>query len=354
EKQKLEIIKQLYLGNRFLILDEPTSVLTPSEAEEVLGHIRALAEAGEITVLLITHKFREVRGFADDVSVLRRGRYAGGGAVAELTEDDLARMMMGESAAKRMVERTPTSSTPVLQVRAARAPARAAGAEIRIDDLVVHGGEILGIAGISGNGQPELMEILTGQRPLRAGEITVKGAPYGATRAEARDLKVRYLPEEPLKNASAPRMSVAENLAFRDFDTGPGIWQNRRAIAESAVQRIAEFDIKTTSPESPIAALSGGNVQRTVLARELSGEVDLLIVANPCFGLDFNAVAAIRGRLVAARNRGVAVLLISEDLDEILELADRIAVLSEGAIAFEATTEATSAAEIGAYMAGHG
>ncbi len=357
EKQKLEILKQLYLGSRFLILDEPTSVLTPAEADEVLGHVRGLCTAGEISVLMITHKFREVTQFADDVSVLRRGQLAGGGPVGGLSHDDMARMMMGEEPQRRELSRTATNGETVLQLKSVQASDRSGLKSIAIDDLQVRAGEILGIAGVSGNGQTELMELLTGQRRTTGGTIAVKGAPYHATRREARDLKVRYLPEEPLHNACAPRMSVAENLAFRDFDTGtdgkPRFWKNTRAILDNATDRIAEFKVKTTSPHSPIAALSGGNVQRAVLARELTGDVDLLVVANPCFGLDFAAVAAIRDRLIEARNSGVAVLLISEDLDEILELSDRIVVMSEGRVAFETSAAAANTAEIGSFMAGH-
>ena len=212
------------------------------------------------------------------------------------------------------------------------------------------------MAGVSGNGQTELMEMLTGQRRLTGGEIRIHGAPYHATRREQKALKVRYLPEEPLQNACAPRMSVAENIAFRIFDEQPGghrFWKSSRQILANAQARIAEFNVKTASPHAPIAALSGGNVQRAVLSRELTGDVDLLIVANPCFGLDFAAVAAIRERIVEARNRGVAVLLISEDLDEILELSDRIVVMSEGQIAFETTSHNADTSQIGSYMAGH-
>ena len=356
EKQKLEILKQLYLGSRFLILDEPTSVLTPAEADEVLGHVRSLCAAGQISVLMITHKFREVTAFADDVSVLRRGKLAGHGAVADLSHDDMARMMMGAQPERADVARTQTDGAPVLTLAKARASDRSGLKSIDIEDLQVKAGEILGVAGVSGNGQTELMEMLTGQRRLSGGEIRIHGAPYHATRAEQKALKVRYLPEEPLHNACAPRMSVAENIAFRIFDQdGPKarFWKNTRQINDNAEARIAEFNVKTASPHAPIASLSGGNVQRAVLSRELSGDVDLLIVANPCFGLDFAAVAAIRDRIVAARNRGVAVLLISEDLDEILELSDRIVVMSEGRIAFETTAAAADTAEIGSYMAGH-
>jgi general nucleoside transport system ATP-binding protein len=358
EKQKLEILKQLYLGRRFLILDEPTSVLTPAEAEDVLGHVRALTRAGEITVLMITHKFREVTRFADDLTVLRRGRHAGGGAVADLSHDDMARMMMGADPDLRSVDRTGGAGAVVLKLDGVRATDRSGLKPIEIDALDVRAGEVLGIAGVSGNGQMELMEILTGQRALEGGAVMVNGDAFTATRAEAKAHKVRYLPEEPLRNACAPKMSVAENLAFRLFDVGAGpkprFWKSGRQIAENAQAMIAGFKIKTASPQSPIAALSGGNVQRAVLARELSGDVDLLIVSNPCFGLDFAAVSAIRARIIAARNKGAAVLLISEDLDEILELSDRIVVMSEGRIAYETPGATADVAEIGRYMAGHG
>ncbi len=355
EKQKLEIVKQLYLGSRFLILDEPTSVLTPAEADEVLSHIRVLCEQKRITVLLITHKFREVRRFADAVTVLRRGRVNGTGQVSELSDDEMAQMMMGALGPRADLTSSGTPGAAVLDLTKVRAPARSGPNGIEIDELKVRAGEIVGIAGISGNGQTELMEILTGQRRLTHGQIYVKARPFGATRAQAQALKVRYLPEEPLKTASAPRMSVAENLALRDFDIGPNgpvLWHDHRRITGQAKDLIDAFDIKTTSPHSPISTLSGGNVQRTVLARELNGDVDLLIVANPCFGLDFNAVAAVRDRLMSARNRGVAILLISEDLDEIFALSDRVGVMSEGRLTFMAQTGATNVAEIGSYMAG--
>lgn len=357
EKQKLEILKQLYLGSRFLILDEPTSVLTPAEADEVLGHVRSLCEAGQISVLMITHKFREVMEYSDDVSVLRRGKLTGSGRVADLTPDDMARMMMGEQPKRKTVARTKTAGQIVLSLDGTRARDRSGLKSIQIDQLQVRGGEILGVAGVSGNGQTELMEILTGQRRLTGGTMMVANSPYAATRAEAKRLKVRYLPEEPLHNASAPRMSVAENLAFRRFDNGANgngrFWKDTSDILTNATTLIDEFNVKTASPHSQIRSLSGGNVQRAVLARELTGDVELLIVANPCFGLDFAAVAAIRERILTARNNGVAVLLISEDLDEILELSDRIVVMSEGQIVFETSAAAADTKQIGAYMAGH-
>ncbi|WP_372602757.1 ABC transporter ATP-binding protein [Actibacterium sp.] len=358
EKQKLEILKQLYLGHRFLILDEPTSVLTPAEADEVLGHVRALTQAGEITVLMISHKFREVTAFADAVTVLRRGKMVGGGKVGEMSIDEMSRVMMGEAPTVTERVRVVSDLKPVMQMHGLKAPDRSGLKTIQIDDVTLKSGEILGIAGISGNGQMELMEILTGQRHLTEGQITVHGQPFHATRAEARAHKIRYLPEEPLRNACAPRMSVAENLAFRIFDQAPGgktaFWKDRRAMARNAETLIDTFKVKTASPAARIASLSGGNVQRAVLGRELSGEVEVLIVSNPCFGLDFAAVSTIRDRLLDARNKGAAILLISEDLDEIMELSDRILVMSEGRVSFETPIATANIAEIGQHMAGHG
>ena len=187
--------------------------------------------------------------------------------------------------------------------------------------------------------------------------MRVGGTAYGATRAETREHQVRFIPEEPLRNACAPRMAVAENLSFRTFDVNggekPAFWLKLKSMRSAARVLVERFQVKTASLESPIATLSGGNVQRAVLARELTGDVDLLVVANPCFGLDFSAVAEIRSRIVAARNGGAAVLLISEDLDEILELADRILVMSEGKIVYETPGDRADVGIIGHHMAGH-
>ncbi len=359
EKQKLEILKQLYLGRRFLVLDEPTSVLTPDEADEVLGHVRALTKSGALTVLMISHKFNEVFAFADDATVLRRGKRTGGGAIGALDRQALAAMMIGEQKIATLDARRPVAddAPSILGIEGLRAPDRSGLKTIAVDGLQVRSGEILGVAGVSGNGQKEFLETLAGQRQLTAGDISVRSAPYAASRAEMRAMKVRVIPEEPLRNACAPRMSVAENLAFRTFDLDQR-GRERLVLDSGAIRRnartlIERFGVKTASLDTPIAALSGGNVQRAVLARELTGEVDLLIVANPCFGLDFAAVADIRARIMQARNGGAAVLLVSEDLDELLELSDRIVVMSDGAIVYETPAAGADAHEIGRHMAGH-
>ncbi|TIN21155.1 MAG: ATP-binding cassette domain-containing protein, partial [Mesorhizobium sp.] len=220
EKQKLEIVKQLYLGRSFLVLDEPTSVLTPGEAQEVLGLVRDMTKAGDLTVLMISHKFHEVTAFADDVSVLRKGRLTGTGCVTDLDHRKMAAMMIGDqpiAALDSRAEPKPDAEI-VLKVKALKAPDRTGLKSIRIEDLGVRSGEIVGIAGISGNGQKEFLEVLAGLRPRDAGEVMVRGTAYAATRAEARALNVRLIPEEPLKNACAPKMTVAENISFRTFD----------------------------------------------------------------------------------------------------------------------------------------
>ncbi|WEX11828.1 ABC transporter ATP-binding protein [Chelativorans sp. AA-79] len=359
EKQKLEIVKQLYLGRRFLVLDEPTSVLTPGEAQEVLGLVREMTAGGALTVLMISHKFHEVTAFADNVTVLRKGRFAGTGRVAELDRQKLAAMMVGEQSIAALDSRVAFdgASPVVLKVRGLKAPDRTGLKTIDIERLEVKSGEIVGVAGISGNGQKEFLEVLGGQRARAAGEVLVKGAAWHATRAEARALNVRFIPEEPLRNACAPEMTVAENMAFRTFDVDengrPASWIRSAAMNAFAARLVEQFKVKAASLASPIASLSGGNVQRAVLARELTGDVDLLIVSNPCFGLDFSAVAEIRARIMKARNAGTAVLLLSEDLDELLELSDRILVMSEGALVYETPIASADVQTIGAHMAGH-
>ncbi|WP_260865977.1 ABC transporter ATP-binding protein [Burkholderia gladioli] len=348
EKQKLEILKQLYLERRFLILDEPTSVLTPQEADEVLGLMRELASARVLTVLMITHKFREVLDFADAVTVLRKGRAVAQANVADTSRDELAAWMMGvETAAREAADDATTNATiattsasanlttsaaknaatsattiattgavtsatsspaaslpdTTLAARATRRPCladapiglEASGLTVRDDlglpavrelSLAVRRGEILGIAGVSGNGQKALVEALIGQRQPAAGRMAVGGRPYRATREEMRERRVFAIPEEPLRNACIASMSVAENLALRDFDRAPlraqGWRLDRRALRRRAAERIAEFKVSPPLPERAIGTLSGGNVQRAVLARELGQPVEVLIVANRC------------------------------------------------------------------------
>jgi general nucleoside transport system ATP-binding protein len=357
ERQKCEILKQLYLKRRFLILDEPTSVLTPGEADEVLGMLRSLVVAGELTVLMITHKFREVMAFADEVTILRRGKLAGRGKVSELTADDMARTMIGAEQLTVQPARSGEAGTIRLELDKIFARDDAGGVAVHDLSLNVRSGEIVGIAGVSGNGQRQLVEVLAGQREAERGEIRVSGDAYHARRDEMRRHKMSLLPEEPLKNACVGGMSVADNIAMREFDRAPfasgGWWLNSAAFRQDATRKINRYKIKTRTPDTPIAALSGGNVQRAVLARELGHDVEVLVAANPCFGLDFAAVAQIHAEIMAARNRGAAVLLVSEDLDELLELSDRLVVMFHGRLVYETRAGEADLTEIGRHMAGH-
>ena len=364
EKQKLELLKQLYLKPRLLILDEPTSVLTPQEADEVLGYVRAVARRGECTVLLITHKFREVMAYADEVTVLRRGCKVMGAKVTDTAPAELAQAMIGEAAADASAVMLEDNAVPRTVV-----PANAKVA-LEINDLSALGdrgtwavqglslklrqGEILGLAGVSGNGQRELVEALVGQRPRAAGSVKVAGQPYAARRADNRELRLRALPEEPLRNACVADMSVAHNMALRDFDEAPlrRGWLRLDAWRERARTWIASYGIKTQSENAAMASLSGGNIQRAVLARELAGSIKVLIAANPVFGLDFAAVTEIHQRILQLRDQGGAVLLVSEDLDELLKLSDRIVVMSEGRIVFETHADKADRKVIGAHMGG--
>jgi simple sugar transport system ATP-binding protein len=360
EKQKVEILKQLYLQRRFMILDEPTSVLTPSEADEVLGMLKAMTRENKVTILMITHKFREVMAFADAVTVLRRGQHAGDGRVADLNPARMAEMMVGsreipkshgakEGAADR-------ATTPRLAIKNLQVENDTGLPAVEHFTLDVFPGEIVGIAGVSGNGQRELVEALIGQRQATGGEVTIAGKPYHATRGEIHYYRSFSLPEEPLRNACVASMSVAENMAFRNFDQSPlasGIWLRSGAMQEQAERWIGQFKVKTQGAGAPIGTLSGGNVQRAVLARELSEPASVLIAADPVFGLDFAAVAEIHDRILAARNAGAAVLLVSGDLDELLELSDRIVVIFGGRIVHETLTANADIAVIGPCMAGH-
>lgn len=359
QKQKLEILKQLYLKSRILILDEPTSVLTPREADEVLGLLRESVLGNNLSVVMITHKFREVEAYTDEVTVLRKGKLAGCGLVKDLGIPDLAEMMMGEKREPDRLEKVAGERDEVvLQVEDLSASKDNGLPAVKGVSFTVRSGEIVGIAGVSGNGQKELVEVLAGQRPATAGQCSIDGSPYRATRQEMAARNVFVLPEEPLRNACVPHMSVAENMALRTFDRPPQAKWNfllvLRAIRQAARGLIETFSVKTPTPDTAIDNLSGGNIQRAVLARELSSErINLLIAANPCFGLDFNAVDFIHRAIVEARNRGVAVLMVSEDLDELLKLADRISVMSDGEIVYTSPVAEADIATIGQRMAGH-
>jgi simple sugar transport system ATP-binding protein len=296
--------------------------------------------------------------YAGRVTVLRKGRSVGTRAVHESTPGQLAAMMMGEAPSGDAVVRATGESGPLgFTINHLRARGDKGNDVLHDLSLGVRSGEILGIAGVSGNGQRELVETLAGQRPFHAGHVAVRGESYYPTRETMRRLAVFILPEEPLRNAAVPGMTVAENMALRDFDRPPysraGLL-NFTEVRRAATKLIERFSVRPPSPDLPIHTLSGGNIQRAILARELAGhEIRVLIAANPCFGLDFRAVEFIHNRLLEVRNRGAAVLLISEDLDELMELADRIVVMSTGRIVYESGRADADPVRIGRCMAGH-
>lgn len=358
EKQKVEIIKQLLLDAKVLILDEPTSVLTPTEADEVLDKIYQLTRDGKLSVLIITHKFREVMKYADDVTVLRKGEYIGSAKVADVNPEKLAKMMVGEETLTQAPSRASHQNRRCLvQIDKLTVNNEQGLAAIRKLDLELYAGEIIGIAGVSGNGQKQLTEVLGGQRAPLSGQVRVNGQAFGASRREMLEHQFYCLPEEPLRNACVANLSVADNIALRNFDSSAFTslkWiVKRKVIRDFALDLIKQYKIRTAGPEQNIGALSGGNVQRAVLARELAQTLSVLVISNPCFGLDFKAVADIRARLLEARNQGTAVLLLSEDLDEILELSDRFFVISDGQLVYQTTPQEADLQTIGRYMGGH-
>lgn len=355
QKQKVEILKQLYLKTTVLILDEPTSALTPSESNEVMGVLSTMVHRGVLSVILITHKLREVAAFADEVTVLRRSRFVVSLPVSETDPDALAGHMMGGESIETVDERAdqPKVGPAVLELKGLTVRGDNGLVAVKEVNLELHAGEILGVAGVSGNGQRELVQAIGGQRGIESGSILVAGKPFRRTRDEIREAGLLTLPEEPLQNATVPSMSVAENLALRTFDQHKWLL-NPKAITEAAVGAIRRFSIRPPLPELPIGNLSGGNVQRTVLARDLGvASAKILVIANPCFGLDLAATAFVHNHLIELRNSGGAVLLVSEDLDELIKLCGRVLVMSDGRIVHETSPSEMDLSVIGRYMGGH-
>lgn len=357
EKQKVEIVKQLLLDTQILFLDEPTSVLTPGEADEVLGKIHAMTREQDLSVLIITHKFREVMQFADEATILRKGKYIGRSRVADTNPKLLAEQMVGSEINVAVATRSNAAARDiVLDVEQLSVLDDVAGEAVSKLSLNVRAGEIVGIAGVSGNGQKELVEALSGQRDVNDGQVRIHSESFTPNRAQMRERGFFCLPEEPLRNAGVPTMSVGDNLVFRNFDQPPfargGFLLDRKQMKLNAQAKIDEYRVRTSGPDQMLGDLSGGNVQRVILARELAQGVNVLIVSNPCFGLDFKAVAEIHQRLIDARDHGAAVLLCSEDLDEIMALSDRVLVISGGRIVHETTPAQADLQTIGRFMAG--
>jgi simple sugar transport system ATP-binding protein len=358
EQQRVEILKALYREARILILDEPTAVLTPQEATALFETLRAMAAEGK-TVLFISHKLNEVKAVADRVTVLRGGTNVATVATADSTQHSLAALMVGRDIDEaRRVDRSQPVGETVLEVEDLTAVGDRGDLALNHVSLAVGAGEILGVAGVSGNGQRELAEVIYGIRDVETGLVRVSGKALrpGDPRS-AIAAGVAHVPEDRLGTGLAPSLTVTANAVLKTYRSPPasrGPMLVMRRMRELAVDLIGRYDVKTPGPETPVRNLSGGNLQKLVLGREFGGEPRVLIAAQPTRGLDVGAIETVHGYLRAAASNGVAVLLISEDLDEIRALADRIVVMYEGAVAGELDAASATVEEIGYLMAGGG
>ena len=355
ERQRVEIVKALYRDCRLLVLDEPTAVLTPIEVDELFVTLRTMATDG-VGLIFISHKLDEVLALADRITVMRDGRVTGETTPSATSKEDLANMMVG-----RPVQLAP--DRPTVEV----GPVRLAIDGLRVDgdrgteavtdcSLGVRSGEVVGIAGVSGNGQRELAEAVAGLRPVVAGRVDIDDVDVtGLHPSEVRAAGLAYVPEERMRDGVVAEFSVAENLILVDHNRRPFCrWGLLRlgAIADRCRDLVERFAVKTPALETPAGNLSGGNIQKLILARELSSEPGVLLASQPTRGVDIGAAEYIHRRLIEERLRGAAVLVISEDLDEVLALSDRIAVMSEGRILAVMDRSEATIQRIGLLMAG--
>ena len=358
ERQRVEILKALYQQARVLILDEPTAVLTPDESRELFVTLREMVEEGR-TVIFISHKLHEVKAVSDRVTVLRGGRAIATVDTASSTLESLASLRVGRafettarSRSAPAEQREAEQREAVLTVEGLSVEGDRGATAVKDVTFTVRAGEIVALAGVSGNGQRELAEAITGFRSAAAGSVRVGGEvlPNGDARA-AFQVGVGYVPEDRLGTAVSPNLSLAMNVALKSFRSeSAGPFLRLGQMNERAEEAIRAYDVKTSGPAARAATLSGGNLQKIVLAREFAHDLKVLVAASPTQGLDVAAVETVHAHLVAAAERGVAVLLISEDLDEILELNDRILVMYEGQLS--EVVDRTSVEEIGLRMAG--
>lgn len=355
EQQRVEIIKVLYRGAELLILDEPTAVLTPQEAAGLFQTLRQMTAAGK-TIIFISHKLDEVLAIADRVTVLRGGKSMATVPTADMNKAELARLMVGRAVLFHVEKQPAQPTTPRLVLQGVLANDEKRLPALRGVDLTVFGGEIVGIAGVAGNGQRELAEAICGLRPTQGGTIQVDQQDLtNSTPATRIAAGVAYVPEDRSATGSAPNLSVADNLALKAYRAvrfGRGPFLNRRAIRQRATNLVADYAIATPTIDNPVRKLSGGNLQKVILAREISAEPTVLVAAYPTRGLDVGATENVRKLLLASRDRGVAILLLSEDLDELFALADRIVVLYEGQIVGEVDSATADRETIGLMMAG--
>jgi ABC-type uncharacterized transport system ATPase subunit len=354
-QQRVEIIKLLYRKADILIFDEPTAVLTPQEADELFKIMRSLTDQGK-SIIFITHKLREVMEVADRITVLRRGKIVGTTTPKKASRSKLAEMMVGREVQLGVKKKPPKIGDAVLKVNdlvVFNERNRVAVNGISFD---VHAGEILGIAGVQGNGQTELVEALTGLRTSQGGTIQCLDDDITkATPREITELGVAHVPEDRQQDGLILPFPVADNLVLNTYYLPPftqGVVMRQEAVVESAVERIQEFDIRTPGPQTSAGSLSGGNQQKLIVAREFSRPIRLLIASQPTRGLDVGSIEFIHGRIIDKRDEGVAVLLVSPELDEIMDLSDRIAVMYRGQIMDVLPGKKATKEQVGLLMAG--
>ena len=355
ERQRAEILKALYRDAQVLVLDEPTAVLTPSEVDDLFETLRQLTDDGR-GLVFISHKLHEVLELSDEITVLRNGKVTGATRPSEATRELLAEMMVG-----RPVELTRTVTpqpvgAPQLTVNDLDVMGDRGNMAVKDLDLRVHSGEIVGVAGVSGNGQRELAEAIFGLRPIVRGGVQIGETWTTApTPKDVRAMGLAYVPEERMRDGAVGDFTVAENLMLVDFDRAPYVSAgllNRRRIVERCTDLVNRYRVKTPDIDTPTRMLSGGNIQKVVIAREFSSDATAFVVAQPTRGVDIGAAEYIHERLLDQRANGAAILLISEDLDEVMQLSDRIIVLLEGEVMGELTRDEFNVNAIGLLMSG--
>ncbi len=356
ERQRVEIVKALYRDARLLILDEPTAVLTPQEVEDFFAVLRQMVADGR-GLVFISHKIREVLALSDRITVLRAGRKVSTVAPGDVTRRDLARMMVGRDVGLDVpLDGHGAAGEARLAVKDLVVLGDRGTDAVRRVSLDVRSGEIVGIAGVSGNGQRELAEAIAGLRPAAGGSVTLEGRDLtGRGAAAVRRAGLGYVPEERMRDGVIGEFTVADNVLLtgsRDPQFVRGGFLRMDSIRQHCRELVSDFDIKTPGLDTPARNLSGGNIQKLVLARELSGRPRTLLVAQPTRGIDIGAADAIHRRLRAQRADGTAILIVSEDLDEVLSLADRVLVMYEGAIIGEVDPATTPRETVGLMMAG--
>ncbi len=354
EKQRVEIVRALLRGAKVLILDEPTSVLTPQEAEALFQVMRELKAAGK-SLIFISHKLEEVLAIADRCTVLRRGRVVSSLPTPEASKTKLAQMMVGRSVSFERKRANPQMGEVLLRVEDLQVRSGRNLPALRGVSFELCAGEILGIAGVAGNGQSELVEVLAGLRKMEGGMVRLAGQPLVANPARLFAQGVAHIPEDRIHMGTVPSMSVAENLALRTFHQAPfarGFLSNPAAYAANAEARVKEYAVATPSIHTPSRLLSGGNIQKVILARELAGQPRLILAVHPTYGLDIGATEQVHRVLLEKTYQGAGVLLVSEDLEELLSLSDRIAVLYQGRLRGPYPVGQISREQVGLLMTG--